>query len=351
MQFGIDVAQERLEFADLVERVKRAEEVGFDAVWGFDHFMPLSGEEPGNCFEGMAVLASLSALTTKVRLGLLVTGVTHRHPSILAAQAMTVDHASHGRLNLGLGCAWHAEEHHKLGIEFPTTPERFDRLEDELEILLRLFTGQDVSYEGHYFRIHSACMRPMPVQQPHPPIWIGGAGLTRTLPLVARYADAWHAYGSSAELRYLGDALDEMAEKCGRDPRSILHASSLSINEAPDVIQKNAEAMSGAGVDYLVCSWPAAGLNRVEQFANEQMPVLTGLTTGRDRMVAPVTHALGTRDHPAPREIAKLQRELDATKTQLISTRAKLRSIQGSRSWRITKPLRRLNDLKRHLSG
>jgi len=302
MRFGIDIAQERMDFADLIERTKRSEELGFDAVWGFDHFMPLTGEGPGNCFEGMTALAGLSAVTTTVRLGLLVTGVTHRHPSILASQAVTIDHASHGRFNLGLGCAWHGDEHYKLGIEFPTTPQRFDRLEDALEILLRLFTGEEVSYEGHHFHIDSARLRPTPVQQPHPPIWIGGPGPHRTLPLAARYADAWHAYGSPAQLRSLGGILDGLAEGCGRDPRSILHASSLSINEHPAVVQKNVVAMRDAGIDYLVCSWPVLGLKRVEQFAAEEMPRLVGLAAGRDHIFSPVGAWFGARDHSKHRE-------------------------------------------------
>src|ERR1700722_21007656 len=98
MRFGIDVAQQRTEFADVVERVRFGEELGFDGAWGFDHFVPMYGEGPGNCFEGMTTLAALATATSTIRLGLLVTGVTYRHPSILTVEAITVDHASHGRL-------------------------------------------------------------------------------------------------------------------------------------------------------------------------------------------------------------------------------------------------------------
>src|SRR5215216_4478295 len=108
MRFGLDVAQQRIEWDELVSRVRFAEELGFDGVWGFDHFQPMYGEGPGNCFEGMTTLA---ALTERVRLGLLVTGVTYRHPSVLAAEAVTIDHASHGRLELALGSAWFEGEH------------------------------------------------------------------------------------------------------------------------------------------------------------------------------------------------------------------------------------------------
>src|SRR6266699_1488472 len=100
MRFGLDVAQQRMSWDELVSRVRFAEELGFDGAWGFDHFQPMYGEGPGETFEGMTTLAALSCVTSRIRLGLLVTGVTYRHPSVLAAQALTTDHASHGRLEL-----------------------------------------------------------------------------------------------------------------------------------------------------------------------------------------------------------------------------------------------------------
>ncbi len=119
MRFGLDIAQHRVSFDEVVRRARLAEELGFTGVWGFDHFQPMYGEGPGECFEGMTTLAALAGVTTDVRLGLLVTGVTYRHPSVFAAEALTVDHASHGRFDLGLGAAWAQREHDELGIEFP----------------------------------------------------------------------------------------------------------------------------------------------------------------------------------------------------------------------------------------
>src|SRR5918996_6653183 len=148
MRFGLDVAQQRVSWSELVSRVQFAEELGFDGAWGFDHFQPMYGEGPGETFEGMTTLAALAALTSRIRLGLLVTGVTYRHPAVFAAQALTVDHASHGRLELSLGAAWFDKEHHELGIPFPSTGERFDLLEDALEIVTRLCTGEVVDYDG-----------------------------------------------------------------------------------------------------------------------------------------------------------------------------------------------------------
>ncbi len=267
MRFGIDVAQQRMEFDEIVSRVRFGEELGFDGAWGFDHFVPLYGEGPGNCFEGMTTLAALAGSTSRIRLGLLVTGVTYRHPSMLAAEALTIDHASGGRLELALGAAWFDGEHRQLGIEFPSTGERFDRLEDALEIVTRLGTGEVVSYQGHHFSLADAQMRPLPVQRPHPPIWIGGTGRRRTMPLAARFAQVWHGYGSPDQLRTLSAYLDALAEDAGRDPSTIMRASSLSLSEPIDVVRRNLEAMADVGIGYLVCGWPGEGRARVEEFA------------------------------------------------------------------------------------
>src|SRR5919106_1491299 len=226
MRFGLDVAQQRMPWDELVSRVRFAEELGFEGAWGFDHFQPMYGEGPGEVFDGVTTLAALAGVTSTIRLGLLVAGVTYRHPSVLAAQALTIDHASHGRLELSLGAAWFDKEHHELGIPFPSTGERFDLLEDALEIITRLFTGEVVSYDGKVVSLHDAQLRPAPVQQPRPPIWIGGSGPTRTLPLVARYADVWHSFGSPNSMREASARIDELAAEVGRDPTDIMRAGS-----------------------------------------------------------------------------------------------------------------------------
>jgi alkanesulfonate monooxygenase SsuD/methylene tetrahydromethanopterin reductase-like flavin-dependent oxidoreductase (luciferase family) len=233
------------------------------------------GEGPGEAFEGMTTLAALSAVTSRIRLGLLVTGVTYRHPSVFAAQALTIDHVSHGRLELSLGAAWFDQEHDGLGIPFPSTPARFDLLEDALEILQRLFTGDVVSYDGRSVSLHDAQLRPVPVQQPHPPIWIGGSGPRRTLPLVAKYADVWHTWGTPNSLRDTNTRLDELAAQAGRDPGSIMRAGSLSLDEL-DTARKHASKWHDVGYGYLVCGWPEGGRSQVEAFARDVMPEFTG---------------------------------------------------------------------------
>jgi F420-dependent oxidoreductase-like protein len=271
MRFGLDVAQQRVSWDELVRRVKLAEDLGFDGVWGFDHFQPMYGDGPGETFEGMTTLAALAGVTSRIRLGLLVTGVTYRHPSVLAAQALTIDHASHGRLELSLGAAWYDKEHTELGIPFPPTGERFDLLEDALEIVTRLYTGEVVDYDGNRVSLNQAYLRPLPVQRPHPPIWIGGSGMKRTLPLAAKYADVWHSFGSPKSMEEANNRLTELAVQAGRDPASITRAGSLSLDEL-DTARKHAGKWRDAGYGYLVCGWPGDGEANVEAFAREVIP-------------------------------------------------------------------------------
>jgi alkanesulfonate monooxygenase SsuD/methylene tetrahydromethanopterin reductase-like flavin-dependent oxidoreductase (luciferase family) len=275
MRFGLDIAQQRMPWDELVRRVRLAEELGFDGAWGFDHFQPMYGEGPGETFEGMTTLAALAAVTTRIRLGLLVTGVTYRHPSVLAAEALTVDHASHGRLELALGAAWFDQEHHELGIPFPPIGERTALLQDALEVTTRLFTGDVVSYEGNIVSLHNAQLRPTPVQQPHPPIWIGGSGPRRTLPLVARYADVWHSFGTPNSLRPAFERIDQLAIEVGREPSDILRAGSLSLDDI-ETARKHATKWRDAGYGYLVCGWPGAGDAQVERFVRDVMPDFAG---------------------------------------------------------------------------
>lgn len=271
MRFGLDVAQQRMPWDEVVGRVQFAEALAFEGAWGFDHFQPMYGDGPGETFDGMTTLAALSGLTSRIRLGLLVAGATYRHPSMFAVQAMTIDHASHGRLDLSVGAAWYDKEHRELGIAFPSTGERFDLLEDTLEIMTRLFTGETVSYDGKVVSLKDARVQPVPVQSPHPPIWIGGSGPKRTLPLVAKYADVWHSWGSPKSLIESNRRIDELAERDGRDPTTIARAGSLSLDDL-DTAARHAAKWRDAGYAHLICGWPDAGRAQVEEFATKVMP-------------------------------------------------------------------------------
>ena len=267
MRFGLDVAQQRMPWSENVDRVRFAETAGFDGVWGFDHFQPMYGEGPGECFEGMTTLAAWAGATSRVRLGLLVTGMTYRHPSVFASEAITVDHASNGRLELSYGAAWFDGEHRALGIPFPALKERVDAFEEAVQVVRGLLTTDDFTFEGRYYSTDGATLHPRPVQSPHPPIWIGASGERRMMPIAARYADVWHSYGSPETMREKSARLSGMAEAGGRDPGEITRASSLSLEDDLDAIARNVDAWQDAGFAYLVCGWPAEGRAQVAAFA------------------------------------------------------------------------------------
>ena len=272
MRLGLDIAQQRMPWEELVDRARWADGAGFDGVWGFDHFQPMYGSGPGECFEGNTTLAALAAITTNVRLGLLVTGVTYRHPSVLAAEAITIDHVSSGRLELSLGAAWFDKEHLELGIPFPTTRERIDMLDEALTVIDGLLTRDDVSFAGQHWQLQNATLRPRPVQAPRPPIWIGASGERKMLPLVAKHADAWHCFGGVTELSRKSQLLDRLAEEAGRDPTAILRAGSLDLSQPWDKVRSHAERLSGAGFGYAICGWPSEGRARLDQFVEQVMP-------------------------------------------------------------------------------
>lgn len=276
LRIDVDISQHQQTWDELRERVRFAEDAGFSAAWVFDHFKVLYGPSGGPCFEAWTLLAGLSAVTTRIRLGALVTGVTYRHPSVLAAEVVTVDHISGGRLELGLGAAWHQGEHQELGIDFPRAGVRLSRLEEAVEVVTALMTGTGVTYTGRHYKLKDATYRPLPVQRPYPPLWIGGSGERRTIPLAARKADVWHGFGSVAELARKSRLVDRLAEEAGRDPKAIRRSTSLSLSEPWDDVRRDVEAKHEAGFEFLVAGWPSEGRPRIEEFAEKVLPGLQG---------------------------------------------------------------------------
>jgi len=274
MRLGIDVSQHQLSWDQLLERVRFAEEAGFEGAWIFDHFRPLYGDSAGPCLEGWTLLAGLAAATRRIRLGTLVTGITYRPPSILATEAITVDHVSRGRLELGLGAAWFQAEHEALGLEFPPVGERARRLEEGIQVIRKLMTEDETSFAGRYYRLHEATYHPRPVQKPHPPIWIGAGGEQLMLPIVGRQADGWHAFGRPTQLARKSRIIDQHAEKAGRNPKAIVRSTHLSLSEPWDAVRRQAHQLRELGFTYLVASWPSEGRGRLEQFVEKLMPEL-----------------------------------------------------------------------------
>jgi F420-dependent oxidoreductase-like protein len=272
MRLGLDVAQHQLQWRELVERVRFAEDAGFDGAWVFDHFTPLYGDRNGPCMEGWTLLAGLAASTSRIRLGTLVTGITYRPPSILATEAITIDQISNGRLEIGLGAAWHQAEHDELGIRFPPLKERAEMLEEGVQVMRLLMTKDHADFRGRHYQLQDASYHPRPVQRPHPPIWIGADGEKLMLPLVARQADAWHGFGSASAMVSKTKLLDQLAEKAGRDPKAILRSASLSLSEAWDTVRRRAETLRKAGFGYLIAEWPSEGKRRLEEFMEKVMP-------------------------------------------------------------------------------
>ena len=274
MRIGLDTAQHQLTWTELVERVQFAESAGFDGAWVFDHFTPLYGAANGPCMEGWTLLAGLAAVTSRIRLGVLVTGITYRHPSILATEAITVDQISNGRLEIGVGAAWHEPEHEQLGVPFPPLKERAERLEEGVQVMRLLMTKDRATFAGRHYQLNKASYHPRPVQRPHPPIWIGAGGEQLMLPIVARQADAWHAFGSDDSLARKSRLLDQLAEKAGRDPKAILRSASLSLSRPWDQVRRRSAQLRAAGFGYLIAEWPSEGKRRLDEFVEKVMPEL-----------------------------------------------------------------------------
>lgn len=275
MQLGLDVSQHQLTWDQIVERIRFAEDTGFDSAWVFDHFTALYGDPSGPCLEGWTLLAGLAAVTTRIRLGTLVTGITYRHPSLLATEAVTVDHISNGRLELAVGAAWHEPEHRRLGLDFPPAGERIEQLEEAVHVMRALMTEDDPRFDGKHFRLEGG-YNPKPVQRPHPPIWIGGHG-PRMLSVAGRLADVWHTFGKPDDLKARGDIVSEHARAAGRDPSAIVRSTALSLSQSMDDVRRDAAAKAEAGFTYLTVGWPSEGKPRLDEFVESAMADVAAL--------------------------------------------------------------------------
>jgi F420-dependent oxidoreductase-like protein len=196
--------------------LRSVEELGFDSVWTFDHLLPFSGSDEGACFETLTTLAAMASLTARVRVGVLVSGVLYRDPATLAKSAAQVDHISGGRLEFSLGAAWAEREFRAYGLPFPPLAERYERLDEALQIVRSLWSERRTTFEGRYYRIEDAPCEPKPLQKPHPPITIGGSGLG-TLRLAAKHATRWNTQGSPAKCAERSSLLRRCCEEVGRD--------------------------------------------------------------------------------------------------------------------------------------
>jgi F420-dependent oxidoreductase-like protein len=208
----------------LADIARTAEDAGFDSIWVMDHYfqIPMLGGAELDMLEAYTTLGFIAARTSRAKLGTMVTGVSYRHPGILVKQVTTLDVLSGGRAWLGIGAAWFEREHVGLGVRFPPIKERFERLEETLQIALKMWDPDDNgAFHGKDFRLAETLCVPAPLSRPHPPILVGGSGERKTLRLVARYADACNLFGDADTVRHKLEVLKEHCQAEGRDYREI----------------------------------------------------------------------------------------------------------------------------------
>jgi probable F420-dependent oxidoreductase len=269
---------------------RAAEEAGIDDLWVDDHLVTMrSPEIPA--LDSWTTLAAMAQVTTRVRLGVLLTGNPMRHPALLAKIVTTVDHLSNGRVNVGLGAAGNAAEYAQVGMDFPPPGERARRVEESCSVLRALWTQDRATFRGKYYQLTDAIAEPKPIQKPHPPLWIGGRGPTRTLRTVARYADVWSTSGGKgfdadmAAVRLLGRYCREI----GRDPAAIRRSVEIEWTETTEseaaTLVRDYVKMGFSDLVFSVGGYGEAlrrvdeseALRRLDRFAREFVPLVRNL--------------------------------------------------------------------------
>jgi F420-dependent oxidoreductase-like protein len=241
--------QEDVTWEQWVALGEACEEHGIEALFRSDHYLSVEGRTERGSLDAWTTIAALAARTERLRLGTLVSPVTFRHPSLLAKAVVTADHISGGRVELGMGAGWHQAEHDAYGFPFPSTRERMGMLEEQLEIVHRSWSEEGFSFQGRHYRMEKNPALPKPLQQPHPPLLIGGRGGQRSLRLAARWADEYNTlFVSPEECRKVRARLEEAWEREGRD-RPVLSVMLRWIGGSPDSVAARLRRYSEAGVD------------------------------------------------------------------------------------------------------
>ena len=267
-----------------------AEQAGFSSLWVMDHFFQIEmvGKPEEPMLEAYSTLNFLAAVTQQIRLGALVTGVIFRYPGILVKTMTTLDVLSRGRAYFGVGAAWYEREAIALGVPFPSMKERFERLEETVQIALQMWSGKVAPYNGKHYQLAETLCSPLPIAKPHPPIMIGGAGEKRTLPLVARYADACNLYafeGSDAVRDKLA-GLRRHCEAIGRPFDEIertaigtidLRQGAMSARQAIDYCRR----VCDAGIQHFIVNMPGDhDLAPIESMGREVIPAVAEFDPG-----------------------------------------------------------------------
>ena len=285
VRFGLFLSQANRTWAQTLEEFQLAEDLGFDHAWLVDHLVDTDGPPEVPIHEAWTLLAAIAARTTRIRLGVLVTSNTFRHPAILAKEAVTVDHVSGGRLILGLGAGWHEPEHRRYGIDLPAPAERVGRLEEAVQMLRLLMSQERTTFEGRYYRLDDAPLSPRPVQQPRIPLLIA-AHRPRMLRIAARFADQWDTFANLAGTATDGveapvedriRALDDACRDVGRDPSEIRRSTwatgdALVSEAAYEAFVRSHHALGFT--DFMTERPDPAHLGVLERVARERIPVL-----------------------------------------------------------------------------
>ena len=259
---------------------QRAEALGVRTLSVMDHFFQMEAAAPPTdpMLECYTALAYIAGVTSTLRLRTLVTGVTYRHPGLLAKTVTTLDVLSVGRAELGIGAAWYEREHRGLGVPFPPVAQRFEMLEETLQICLQMWSDDDGAYRGRHYQLEETLCRPAPVSAPRPRIMIGGSGERKTLRLVARYADACNIFGGPDEIAHKLDVLRRHCDDVGRDPAEI-EVTAMFRDFPPgvtaDELLRGAEVLAAVGVTTLVTG--AVGPDPAGWLESTFAPVIDGI--------------------------------------------------------------------------
>jgi F420-dependent oxidoreductase-like protein len=257
-----------------------ADEAGFDHVWHDDHLLTVAGGSPPDLpiLEAWTLLGAMAEATNRVHVGTLVTANLYRNPGMLAKMAATVDHISGGRLEMAIGTGWAEREFTSLGMPFAETPERIDRMDEACSILRLLWTQARSDFDGRFYSLVDAICEPKPVQQPHPPIWIGGRGPKRTLRVAARQANVWNSSGSrglDADLEATR-ILNDHCVAIGRDPTEIRRSTVIEAAALDDVVEL-ADQYAAAGFSELILGLGAD--DPIQQAETVAVPALARILT------------------------------------------------------------------------
>lgn len=266
---------------------KRIEDLGYDTAWVYDHFhtVPEPTQEP--TFECWTLMAALAATTQRVRLGQMCTCNSYRNPAYLAKVASSVDVISGGRLEFAIGAGWYEHEYLAYGYEYPSDGTRIAQLAEAVEIIKRMWTEDEATFEGRHYSVRGAINRPRPLQEPHPPLWVAGGGERKTLRVVAEHADFSNFAGTPETFRAKSAILDRHCEEVGRDPAEIWRTIHLLITVAPDEatlqpVLERVASQAGRPVDaYLRSSQVVAGtprqvVDRLGEYADAGCVHVTG---------------------------------------------------------------------------